>query len=25
MIDRTIYKIEASSIDFIDVLQDPQS
>jgi biopolymer transport protein ExbB len=25
MIDRTIYKIEAASIDFIDVLQDPQS
>lgn len=25
MIDRTIYKIEASSIDFIDVLQDPKA
>jgi biopolymer transport protein ExbB len=25
MIDRTIYKIEASSIEFIDVLQDPKS
>lgn len=25
MIDRTIYKIEANSIDFIDVLQDPKA
>jgi biopolymer transport protein ExbB len=25
MIDRTIYKIEASSIEFIDVLQDPKA
>ena len=25
MIDRTIYKIEASSIEFIDVLQDPNA